>query len=283
MDLTTYERLVKTENAARKYLLGFCFENHQRFCPRCKGKKLYRLADDRRRCSSCRYTFHDFSGRWINQGNLTAGQWLRLIKLFELELSVRKIAQQLRLSYNAAYKAVHTIRAAILAHSTDGDVSLRGEVEVDESYFGGRRKGKRGRGAAGKVPVFGILEREGRVFVEVLPSTRAKDVLALTVKKVRRGSIIYTDRYKSYDALMFCGYRHLRVDHGKYFSRGRVYINGLEGFWSYAKERIMKYHGVSPQRFPYYLKELEFRYNHRKEDLFPLITKSLCNLVPKRD
>ena len=283
MDLTTYERLVKTENAARKYLLGFCFENHQRFCPRCKGKKLYRLADDRRRCSSCRYTFHDFSGRWINQGNLTAGQWLRLIKLFELELSIRKIAQQLRFSYNAAYKAVHTIRAAILAHSTDGDVSLSGEVEVDESYFGGKRKGKRGRGAAGKVPVFGILEREGRVFVEVLPTTRAKDVLALTVKKVRRGSIVYTDRYRSYDALMFCGYRHLRVDHGKYFSRGRVYINGLEGFWSYAKERIMKYHGVSPQRFPYYLKELEFRYNHRKEDLFPLITNCLCNLVPKRD
>jgi transposase len=282
MDLTTYERLVKTENAARKYLLGFCFENHQRFCPRCTGKKLYRLADDRRRCSSCRYTFHDFSGRWINQGNLTAGQWLRLVKLFELELSVRKIAQQLRLSYNAAYKAVHTIRAAILAHPTD-DVSLSGEVEVDESYFGGKRKGKRGRGAAGKVPVFGILEREGRVFVEVLPTTRAKDVLALTVKKVRRGSIVYTDRYKSYDALMFCGYRHLRVDHGKYFSRGRVYINGLEGFWSYAKERIMKYHGVSPLRFPYYLKELEFRYNHRKEDLFPLITKCLCNLVPKRD
>lgn len=283
MDLTTYERLVKTENAARKYLLGFCFENHQRYCPRCKGKKLYRLADDRRRCSSCRYTFHDFSGRWINQGNLTAGHWLRLIKLFELELSVRKIAQQLCLSYNAAYKSVHTIRAAILAHSIDGDVSLSGEVEVDESYFGGKRKGKRGRGAAGKVPVFGILEREGRVFVEVLPSTRAKDVLALTVKKVRRGSIVYTDKYRSYDALMFCGYRHLRVDHGKYFSRGRVYINGLEGFWSYAKERIMKYHGVSPQRFPYYLKELEFRYNHRKEDLFPLITKYLCNLVPKRD
>ena len=150
---------------------------------------------------------------------------------------------------------------------------LESEVEVDESYFGGKRKGKRGRGAAGKVPVFGILEREGQVFVEVLPTTRAKDVLALTVKKVRRGSIVYTDRYKSYDALMFCGYRHLCVDHGKYFSRGRVYINGLEGFWSYAKERIMKYHEMCPLRFPYYLKELEFRYNHRKTDLFPLITK----------
>ena len=128
---------------------------------------LYQLTDDRRNCSSYGYNFHDFSGRWINQGNLTAGQWLRVNKLFELEHSVRKIAQQLRLSYNAANKAVHTIRAAILAHSTDGDVSLRGEVEVDESYFGGRQKGNRGRGDAGKVPVFGILERERRVFVEV--------------------------------------------------------------------------------------------------------------------
>jgi len=172
-------------------------------------------------------------------------------------------------------------------HAEGGGADLvpdgHGVCSVQVQAGGGKRKGKRGRGAAGKVPVFGILEREGRVFVEVLPTTRAKDVLALTVKKVRRGSIVYTDRYRSYDALMFCGYRHLRVDHGKYFSRGRVYINGLEGFWSYAKERIMKYHGVSPQRFPYYLKELEFRYNHRKTDLFPLITRCLCNLVPKRD
>ena len=109
--------------------------------------------------------------------------------------------------------------------------------------------------------------------MEVVPNVRAETVLALTVKKVRRGSIVYTDRFQIYDALMFCGYRHLRVDHGKYFSRGRVYINGLEGFWSYAKERIIKHHGVSPQRFPFYLKELEFRYNHGKEDIFPLITQ----------
>ncbi len=283
MDLTTYERLIKTESAARKYLAQNSFKNRRRFCPRCGTKKLYRLQDERRRCSACRYTFHDFTGRWINQGNLTAGQWLRLVKLFELELSTRKIAQQLGLSYDSVYKAIHTIRSAILAHSKDREgVIVSGEVEVDESYFGGKRKGKRGRGAAGKVPVFGILEREGRVFVEVVPNVRAETVLALTVKKVRRGSIVYTDRFQIYDALMFCGYRHLRVDHGQYFSRGRVYINGLEGFWSYAKERIIKHHGVSPQRFPFYLKELEFRYNHRKEDIFPLITQYLCDLVPKR-
>jgi len=78
---------------------------------------------------------------------------------------------------------------------------------------------------------------------------------------------------------MFCGYRHLRVDHGKRFARGKVYINGLEGFWSYAKERIMKFHGVSKEEFVLYLKEMEFRYNHMRGVLFNLLTERICNLV----
>ena len=82
---------------------------------------------------------------------------------------------------------------------------------------------------------------------------------------------------------MFCGYRHLKVDHRKHFSSGKVYINGLEGFWSWAKERLIKHHGVSKDYFPLYLKELEFRYNHRNDDIFDQIANYLCDLVPKRD
>jgi len=278
MDLNPYERIIKSEISAKNYLLGFCLKNHQRICPRCGDRKLSPRSDGRRRCLRCQYTFHDFSGRWINEGNLTPGQWLRLIKLFELEISVRKMAGQLGLAYNTIYRAVTTIRQAIRANTCGTDRLLSGEVELDESYFGGKRKGKRGRGAAAKIPVFGILERAGQVCVEVVPNVKAQTVLSLTVKMVRRGSIVYTDRYGIYDALMFCGYRHLRVDHGKHFSRGRVYINGLEGFWSFAKERLIKHHGISPERFSLYLKELEFRYNHRTQDIFPLIAKYLCDL-----
>jgi len=280
MDLTTYESIIKTEAKSRKYLLGFCFKNQQRICPKCKNRRLYKLSDGRRRCSRCEYTFHDFSGRWINSGSLSCGQWLRLLKLLELEVSVRKMAFQLGLAYKTVYKAVTTLRMAILAHSKDFEKLLEGEIEVDESYFGGKRKGNRGRGAAGKVPVFGILERDGIVSVEVVPNVKAETLLDLTVKKVRRGSIVYTDRYRSYDALMFCGYRHLRVDHKTHFSKGRVYVNGLEGFWSFAKERLMKFHGISPVRFPLYLKELEFRYNHRYTDIYPILVKYLCSFVP---
>ena len=139
------------------------------------------------------------------------------------------------------------------------------------------------RGSMFVTAFFGILERDGQVHVSVVQDVSAATLLKLTVKKVRRGSVGYTDRFGSYDSLMFCGYRHLKIDHQKLFSSGRVYINGLEGFWSWAKERLMKHHGVSKARFPLYLKELEFRYNHRTGDLFDQVANYLCDLVPKRD
>ena len=281
MELSTYESIVKTEAIAQKYLLGKSFKNHQRICPRCASRKLWKLDSGRRRCSRCRYTFDDFSGRWLSQSRMSCQDWLRVLKLFELEVSTNKIASQLAVPYNTVYRAAMLLRHAILCTAADADILLGGEIELDESYFGGRRKGKRGRGAAGKVPVFGILERQGIVRVEVVPNVRAKTLLGITVKTVRRGSIVYTDRYQAYDSLMFCGYRHLSVNHQKRFARGKVYINGLEGFWSWAKERLIKHHGISPKWFPFYLKELEFRYNHRHEDVFELMAVALCSLMPK--
>jgi len=190
------------------------------------------------------------------------------------------MAEQMNLAYNTVYQAVQKIRCAILAHAPDAEQLLDGEIELDESYFGGRRKGNRGRGAAGKVPVFGILERNGKVMVTVVPNVTAETLIELTVKTVRRGSIVYTDKFRSYDSLMFCGYRHLKIDHSKRFTSGKVYINGLEGFWSWAKERLIKHHGVSKENFPLYLKELEFRYNHRYTDIFEIVSDYLCDLVP---
>lgn len=283
MDLNLYHKLVSSEISARKYLTKKCRKNGRRFCPRCSHQKLYKLSSGKHRCSRCKYSFHDFSGRWINHGRLNCVQWLSLIKLFELELSVRKMAEQMNLAYNTVYQAIRSIRYSIIAHATDAHDLLDGEIELDESYFGGRRKGPRGRGAAGKVPVFGILERNGKVLVTVVPNVTAETLIGLTVKTVRRGSIVYTDKFNSYDSLMFCGYRHLKIDHGKRFTSGKVYINGLEGFWSWAKERLIKHHGVSKENFPLYLKELEFRYNNRHKDIFETISTYLCDLVPKPD
>lgn len=280
MGIKSFESLVRSENKARQFFMKLCWKNYRRFCIRCKNHKVYRLSGKRYRCSRCKYNFTDFTGRWINRLRICYKKWLWILKLFELEISARRIAQQVELSYPTVLKAVHLIRMAIISADKRSQDLLKGEVEIDETYFGGKRKGPRGRGAKNKIPVFGILERNGIVRVDVMKDITAESILALTIKTVRRGSIVYTDRFKSYDSLMFCGYRHLKVDHSKRFSRGRVYINGLEGFWSYAKERLIKHHGVSKEKFPLYLKEMEFRYNNRHNNMFSLLAQSICNLVP---
>ena len=282
MDLKAFELIINTENKARRYLRKFCWKNGHVFCSRCRSYKVYRIRDKKFRCKNCGFTFYDFSGRWLNEVKISSKIWLWILKLFELEVSAHKISQQVGLSYPTALKAVTVIRKSIVAHTPEADYLLWGEIEMLESHFGGKRKGKRGRGAHHKVPVFGILERNGVVKVDVVKDVSASSLLNMTIKTVRRGSIVYTDKFRSYDTLMFCGYRHLRVDHKKRYASGKVYVNGLEGFWSFAKERLIKFHGVSPEKFPFYLKEMEFRYNHRKEVLFNLLAQNLSHLVQKR-
>jgi len=280
MNIETFEKLIKTENSARLYFRKKCYKKSRIFCTRCKSTKIYRIKGKKCRCKQCKYTFHDFTDRWINKLRCPLKTWLWLIKLFELEVCALRAAVQCKISYPTALKAYDIIRCSILTSAHDAKELLGGEIEVDESYFGGRRKGKRGRGAASKVPVFGIYERNGIVKVEVVKDVTARSLLDMTIKTVRRGSVIYTDRFKSYDTLMFCGYRHLRVDHGKQFVTGKVYINGLEGFWSYAKQRLIKFHGVSTKKFPLYLKEMEFRYNNRNHDMFDLLAQNVVSFVP---
>lgn len=281
MRLLELYQVIRNDDKAFRYLAKICRKNIHRICAYCHSRSIHKIAGQKRfRCKRCGCKFGPFTNRWYGLLKISASQWLWLIKLFELEVSSRRIAREIELSYPTALKATNFIRQAILSKSRDYELLLKGEVEADESYFGGRRKGIRGRGALNKVPVFGILERDGIVSVDVVPDVGAKTLLDMTIKKVRRGSIVYTDKYKCYDSLMFCGYRHLKVDHGKQFARGKVYINGLEGFWSFAKERLLKYHGVSKEKFPLYLKELEYRYNNRNKNLFVLLTKLMSEFVP---
>ena len=120
------------------------------------------------------------------------------------------------------------IRRVLVENLAEHDDLLKGELEADESYFGGKRKGKSGRGAGHKTIVFGILERGGKVSVSILSNVKVESLMNETVKKVRRGSIVYTDKWCGYDSLMFCGYRHLSIDHQYKFKQGKVYINGIE-------------------------------------------------------
>jgi len=278
MPLERFEWLLHNPRAGYAHLRWRRWRSRGRACPSCLTSRPYRLREGRYRCRNCRYTFADFTGTWFGQTRIRPGKWLWLLKLFELEVTAHHAAQQTRVSYPTALRVFTILRRAIFAQ--EAPKLLRQEVEADESYFGGHRRGVRGRGALGKIPVFGILERKGRVKVTVVPNVSRRTLLDATVRVVKRGSLVYTDKYAGYDTLTFCGYRHLRVEHGKHFSRGKVHINGLEGFWSYAKGKLLKHHGVSPHRFPLYLYEMQFRYNNRRSDLFELLLDAVMKPVP---
>jgi len=240
-------------------------------CPSCDSEKYYIMARGKLRCKKCKTDYRPFRGTWLDVINIDFTKWLVLIKLFDLGISARMAAREADVSYPTALNAFDCIRYAILYHLAETDKQLKGEIEADEAYFGGKRKGNRGRGAKNKTIVFGILERQGKVSVSIVNDVSAKTLLGQTVKKVRRGSIVYTDKWRGYDSLMFSGYKHMAIDHQKRFASGKVYINGIEGFWSFAKERMAKHHGVSPGKFLLYIKEMEWRYNHQDKDTFSLL------------
>ena len=143
---------------------------------------------------------------------------------------------------------------------------LAGEVEVDESCFGGVRKGKRGRGAAGKVPVFGLLKRGGRVFVLPVKDTKSNTLIPIIACKVQPDSVVYTDAYKVYDVLDITDFHHMRINHSKLFADQTNHINGIENFWNQAKRHLRRYNGIPRGSFPLFIKECEWRFNYGPPD-----------------
>ena len=159
-----------------------------------------------------------------------------------------------------------------------------GEFEVDESYSGAKRvRGKRGRGAAGKTPVFVILKRDGKVFVNIVKNCSKAELMPIIKGRILEGSTIHTDDWKAYDGLILNGYDHYRVYHSHdEFVRGKSHVKGIESFWSLCKRRLSKFNGLSDEYFNLHLKESEFRWNHRdKKNMYAIILKILEKIPSK--
>jgi len=127
--------------------------------------------------------------------------------------------------------------------------------------------------------VFGIFKRNGTVYTEIVPDCSRRSLQRAIRGHVALDSVIYSDGWRGYNGLVDVGYgKHLRVNHGNdEFVRGRVDINGIEGFWGLAKTRLSKFKGMHPTTFYYHLKECEFRYNYRNEDMYKLVLKIIRN------
>lgn len=219
--------------------------------------------------------------RYAIRSRISEAKFRQLVRLFALDLEATQITILTGLNRNTINRYLRGIRQRI-AEYCEAQSPFSGEVEVDESYFGAKRiKGKRGRGAFGKTAVFGIFKRNGHVYTEIVPDCRKNTLQAIIRGRVEIGSIVYSDGWRGYNGLVDVGYgKHLRVEHGRdEFARGRTHINGIEGFWGFAKSRLTRFRGMNKHTFYLHLKECEFRFNHRQEDLYPIILK-ICRKSP---
>ncbi len=198
------------------------------------------------------------------RSRLTHSIQSELIKYFCAGVTARSAAQLTGVNRNTAILFFHKLREVIFSALAAKDPEVfSGEIEVDESYFGGHRKGKRGHGAAGKVAVFGLLKRNGKVHVVIIPNASSQTLIPIIRQKIKPDSIVYTDCFRSYDVLDVSEFHHLRINHSKLFAEQSNHINGIENFWNQAKRHLRAYNGISKQHFYLFIKECEWRFNYR--------------------
>ena len=156
-------------------------------------------------------------------------QQIKLVEMFVAQVTARTAADVVGVNYHTAHLLYHKLRDIITCHLEE-EFPFDGEVEVDESYFGGVRKGTRGRGAAGKVPVFGLLKRGGRVYACMIPDASSATLMPIIRAKVQPDSIVYTDCWTAYNALDVSEFHHERINHSEEYAVGKNHINGIENF-----------------------------------------------------
>ena len=280
MRLKTLESLARSEGRSHYFLAQRSWRRKRRICVRCEGVKLYRLAGKRYRCARCGYTFHDFTGRWVGALNLRPSQWLWILKLFELDIGPQRIATEVGLSYPTALKAMHMIRCAIFAEFAatqvaDGEAPLR-SVLADYAHESDVEDPRRAPRLA-----LGVSDRggSGSTAIVALPDLTPQRLIERESVVVKRGAALYSDRYDDFDAVIFTGawgqsqFRHT--------GKTSIYSDSAEGFWNFLHNRLKSFHGVSVRRFPLYLVESQFRYNHRGHQLVEMLADFVTRLMPK--
>jgi len=220
--------------------------------------------------------------KYINRSRISEKKFRQIIKYFVLDLNAKQIAEICDLNLNSVNRILTLLRIRIIEFCEVESPFDAGEVEIDESYFGARRvRGRRGRGAKGKTIVFGLIKRQGKVYTQVVKNCSAKELIPIIETRVDKDSTVYTDTFRTYDGLVNFGYKkHYRIKHGENeFAKGRNHVNGIENFWGIAKTRLSKFRGMHKSTFYLHLKETEFRFNYRKENLYKMLLE-ICRKNP---
>jgi transposase-like protein len=205
-------------------------------------------------------------------GKLSRYKLLKVVDCFCIDIDATKTSLLLQINRNTTNRYFNLFRQRIAAHQQAEMEQFVGVVEVDESFFGPTRvRGrpgprKRGRGT-NKQPVFGIYERNGRVYTELITDCSAKTLQKIIRGRISSESVIHSDGWRGYDGLVDVGFdKHLRINKSQHFVSKGVHINGIEAFWSFTKRRLSKFNGVK-KNFELHLKECEWRYGKSTDQL----------------
>lgn len=247
-------------------------------CPACNRKsKWYRIKAERAySCQWCGHHIHPTVGTPFEDSRTPLQLWFYAIYLFTTSrhgVPAMELMRQLGVTYKTAWRMADLIRKHMA--QVDDEWPLFGNVEIDETLVGGFRPGKRGRGAAGKSVLFGMLQRGGQVMTKVVPNVRTKTLEPIIEENVLDGSTVHTDELFSYKGLSKKGYKHQTTNHGiGEYVNGNSHVNGLENFWKHFKGGIRGTHiHVSKKHLHKYAKEFEYRFNSREHpsEMFPAL------------
>lgn len=245
-------------------------------CPKCKKETGWSKVSSQRAyaCQWCGHHVYPCVGTPFESSRTSLQLWFYAIYLFTTTrcgVSAKELQRQLGVTYKCAWRMGHEIRKHMAF--VDGDNMLNGDIEVDETYVGGKATGKRGRGADNKTILFGMLDRDGDLMIQVVPNAKGSTLKPLICESVEEGSTIHSDEWPGYRGLDSQGFEHKKCNHGdKKYSVDGSHVNTLEGFWGRLKESIGGTHThVSEQHLEKYAKEFEYRYNSRlaPEEMLP--------------
>jgi len=266
--IADFNNQFSNDDACLEWLKNHLYPNGI-FCPKCS--KVTKHHKDTGRpsysCDYCGHHVHPTAGTVFEKSTTPLKLWFRAIYSMSSTrggISAKQIERETGVTYKTAWRMFHQIRKLL----NENTPRFNGEVEVDETYMGGARRGKRGRGAKGKTPVIGINQRHGHIIASVVPNVKRSTVSPIITDNVSLDATIYTDEFHTYDHLTTIGFKHSRVNHGaKQYVAGSAHTNNIEGFWSILKRGISGvYHAVSPKYLQRYLDEYVFRYNHRVDE-----------------
>lgn len=255
-------------------------------CPNCGVVgKLTRI--EGRRAFACKEGCHVYpcAGTIFEHSPTPLTDWFYAMYLMTATrngVSAKELQRQLGVTYKCAWRIGHQLRKLMAARDKANNPDpLKGHVEIDETYVGGKRPGKRGRGAGGKTIVVGMAERGGDIKTQIVDYVNKPTLHGVITANVQKGSKISTDQIWGYRGLSKIGYKHKTVNHSKdEWARGDVYTNTVEGFWSHLKRGIKSTHtGVSKQHLQKYVDEFAFRFNnrHAPADMFARMLAQVSN------